>query len=79
MQIEFGSRSTVGQWTRLDSERLKVMVACGAAAGISATFNAPLAGPFFALELILRTFAAESFGAVVLASVTASILARDPR
>ncbi|MEH3153807.1 MAG: chloride channel protein [Gordonia paraffinivorans] len=76
VQIGSALGSTVGQWTRLDADRLKVMVACGAAAGISATFNAPLAGPFFALELILRTFAAESFGAVVLASVTASIVAR---
>ncbi|MGZ8177948.1 chloride channel protein [Williamsia sp. SKLECPSW1] len=76
VQIGSALGSTLGQWTRLDADRLKVMVACGAAAGISATFNAPLAGPFFALELILRTFAAESFGAVVLASVTASIVAR---
>ena len=44
--------------------------------GISATFNAPLAGPFFAMELILRNFAAESFGAVVLSSVTADVVGR---
>lgn len=44
--------------------------------GISATFNAPLAGPFFAMELILRNFAAESFGAVVLSSVAAAVVGR---
>ncbi|GAA1459139.1 chloride channel protein [Williamsia maris] len=76
VQIGSALGSTLGQWTRVDAGRLKVLVACGAAGGISATFNAPLAGPFFALELILRDFAAESFGAVVLSSVTASLLAR---
>ncbi len=44
--------------------------------GIAATFNTPLAGVFFAMELILRDFTAESFGAVVLSSVTASVVGR---
>ncbi|GGU96572.1 hypothetical protein GCM10010211_74920 [Streptomyces albospinus] len=52
-------------------------LACSSAAGgIAATFNAPLAGVFFAMELILRDFTAESFGMVVLASVTASVIGR---
>ena len=53
-----------------------MLVACGAAGGIAATFNAPLAGVFFAMELILRNFTAESFGMVVLSSVTASVIGR---
>jgi len=57
-------------------ERLRLLVACGAAGGIAATFNAPLAGVFFAMELILRDFTAESFGMVVLSSVTASVVGR---
>ncbi len=76
VQIGSAAGSTLAQLLRLDTPRMRLLVACGAAAGISATFNAPLAGPFFAMELILRNFAAESFGAVVLASVTADVVGR---
>lgn len=76
VQIGAALGSTFGRITRLSGSRVRVMVACGAAGGISATFNAPLAGPFFAMELILRDFTAESFGAVVLSSVMASIVGR---
>ena len=72
--------SALGSWLarvfRMPESRVRAMVACGAAGGIAATFNAPIAGVFFALELILADFAAGSFGAVVLASVTASIIGR---
>ncbi|MCV7014359.1 chloride channel protein [Mycolicibacterium madagascariense] len=76
VQIGSAAGSTIAQVLRLNTPRVRLLVACGAAAGISATFNAPLAGPFFAMELILRDFAAESFGAVVLASVTADVVGR---
>ncbi|MTD52632.1 chloride channel protein [Amycolatopsis sp. RM579] len=76
VQIGSALGSTFGRWFRLPEGRLRVLVACGAAGGIAATFNAPMAGPFFAMELILRNFAVESFGAVVLSSVTASVVGR---
>lgn len=76
VQIGSALGSTLGQAARLPESRLRILVACGAAGGIAATFNAPLAGPFFAMELILRNFAVESFGVVVLASVTASVVGR---
>ena len=76
VQIGSALGSALGRLTKLPEPRLRVLVACGAAGGIAATFNAPLTGPFFAMELILRDFAAESFGAVVLASVTASVIGR---
>ncbi|MDJ0356877.1 chloride channel protein [Paenarthrobacter sp. PH39-S1] len=73
--------SALGSWLarvfRMPESRVRALVACGAAGGIAATFNAPIAGVFFALELILADFAAGSFGAVVLASVTASIIGRS--
>jgi chloride channel protein, CIC family len=76
VQIGSALGSTLGQWLRVSESRLRLLVSCGAAGGISATFNAPIAGVFFALELILQDFAVESFGAVVLASVTADIIGR---
>jgi CIC family chloride channel protein len=77
VQIGSALGSTLGQLVRLDERRIKLLVACGAAGGIAATFNAPLAGVFFAMELILRQWATESFGMVVLSSVTASVIGRS--
>ena len=76
VQIGSALGSTLGRVTRLTENRMRVLVACGAAGGIAATFNAPLAGVFFAMELILRDFTVESFGVVVLSSVTASVIGR---
>jgi CIC family chloride channel protein len=76
VQIGAALGSTLGGIARASESRRRVLVACGSAAGIAATFNAPLAGVFFAMELILRDFAAESFGMVVLSSVTASVIGR---
>jgi chloride channel protein, CIC family len=76
VQIGSALGSTLGQLTRMPESRLRVLVACGAAGGISATFNAPIAGTFFGLELILRDFEADSFGVVVLSSFVADIIGR---
>jgi CIC family chloride channel protein len=76
VQIGSALGSLLGQLVRVTEPRLRLLVACGAAAGISATFNAPIAGVFFALELILRRFDTESFGFVVLSSVTADAIGR---
>ncbi|MEO7195679.1 MAG: chloride channel protein, partial [Pseudonocardiaceae bacterium] len=74
VQIGSALGSSLGQLVRLPERRLRLLVACGAAGGISATFNAPIAGVFFAMELILGDFGVESFGAVVLASVTSAVI-----
>lgn len=72
--------ATLGSWLgrlfRFRAKRLRVLVACGAAAGISAAFNAPLAGAFFALEEILGTFAGGFFSPVVVSAVIAAVVAR---
>ncbi|MEU7167726.1 chloride channel protein [Streptomyces morookaense] len=76
VQIGSALGSTVGRVARVSEHRMRLLVACGAAGGIAATFNAPLAGVFFAMELILRDFAIEAFAAVVLSSVTAGVIGR---
>ncbi|MFQ5692362.1 MAG: chloride channel protein [Nitrospinota bacterium] len=76
--VQIGSTlgSLVGQKLRLSGERIRTLVACGAAGGIAATFNAPIAGAIFAMEVILDEVSAGYFAAVVIASVTASELSR---
>lgn len=76
VQIGSALGSTVGRLVRAPEPRLRVLVACGAAGGIAATFNAPLAGVFFAMELILADFTAQAFGMVVIAAVTSAAIGR---
>jgi len=76
VQIGSALGSTWGQLFRMSDARIRTLVACGAAGGIAATFNAPIAGVFFALEIILGEFSTRSFGIVVIASVTASVIGR---
>lgn len=77
VQIGSALGSRLGGWAGSPETQLRTLVACGAAGGIAATFNAPIAGVFFALELILRDFAARSFAAVMLASIAASVVGRS--
>jgi CIC family chloride channel protein len=76
VQIGSALGSTGGRLLKVPEPRMKVLVACGAAGGIAATFNAPLAGVFFAMELILNDFVAEAFGMVVIAAVTSAAIGR---
>lgn len=72
VQIGSALGSGFGQAFRLSAERLKVLVGCGAAADISGTFNAPIAGALFALEVILGDFTVNTFSPIILSSVLAS-------
>lgn len=71
VQIGASFGSTLGQRLHLSQDWIRTLVACGSAGGISATFNAPIAGVFFALEVILGRFAARHFSFVVISSVVA--------
>ena len=76
VQVGSALGSTLGQVLHFSNERVRTLVACGAAAGIAATFNAPIAGSIFALEVILGRFTVRYFGTVVISSVVASVIGR---
>ncbi len=76
VQVGSALGSTLGQRFRFSEEHIRTLVACGSAAGIAATFNAPIAGSIFALEVILGRLTVRHFGAIVLSAVSASMIGR---
>jgi CIC family chloride channel protein len=76
VQVGSALASTVGQLVRMSESRLRIIVACGAAGGISATFNAPITGLFFGFEIVLREFSLDALFATSLGAVTADLISR---
>lgn len=77
VQIGSSIGSMIGQFLRIPSSRMRVLVGCGAAAGIAGTFNAPVAGALFAIEIILMDFAISSFSPIVISSVIATVVSHS--
>ena len=77
VQIGSAFASSLGQLARMSETRLRIIVACGAAGGIAATFNAPLTGVFFGFELILREVSIDALFAMILTAVTADLISRQ--
>jgi CIC family chloride channel protein len=76
VQIGSAFASTLGQVVRMSETKLRIIVACGAAGGIAATFNAPITGMFFGFEIILREFSLDALFATILSAVTADLVSR---
>ena len=68
--------SSLGSRLRLPPHRIKILLGCGAAAGMAAVYNVPIGGALFAMEVILGNFALEIFGPLVVASVLSTVVAR---
>jgi chloride channel protein, CIC family len=75
VQIGSALASALGQWVRMPENRMRILVACGAAGGISATFNAPITGVFFGVEIILREFSVDALFTVMLSAMLADVVA----
>ena len=76
IQIGAAIGSRIGQAMGMSKRRLRTLVACGAAAGIAGTFNAPVAGALFSVEVILGEFGAAQFSPIVISSVVATVVVR---
>nr|WP_286701662.1 chloride channel protein [Halomonas sp. UBA1491] len=68
--------SGLGLKLRLPNNSLRVLVACGTAAGISASFNTPIAGVIFAMEVVMMEYTLMSFMPVILASTMGALVAQ---
>jgi CIC family chloride channel protein len=69
VQLSAMIASRLGQLVRAPVPRLRLLVACGGAAGIAAAYNAPISGALFVSEIVLGSLAMDTFGPLVVASV----------
>lgn len=66
--------SLMGQWMRLPNNSIRTLVACGCAAAISASFNTPISGVIFAMEVVMMEYTIAGFTPIILASVSAAFV-----
>jgi CIC family chloride channel protein len=76
VQIGAAIGSGVGKVFSFSSARMKTVVACGAAGGLAATFNAPIGGAMFAVEVLIGEFGLKTFSPIIVSSVIATVVSR---
>ncbi len=76
VQLSAMIASLIGRLRKTPPLQLRVLVACGAAAGIAAAYNAPIAGALFVAEIVLESLSMETFGPLVFASVVSTLTVR---
>jgi len=69
--------SLMGQWMRLPNNSIRTLVACGCAAAISASFNTPISGVIFAMEVVMMEYTIAGFTPIILASVSAAFVTQS--
>lgn len=77
VQIGASLGSLFGQITQITARQMKTFVGAGAAAGIAATFNAPIAGSLFALEIIIGDFGLAQFSPIVVSAVISTLISHQ--
>lgn len=79
IQIGAAIGSGFGQWLRMSMSDIRVLIGCGAAAGIASIFNAPIAGVLFAVEVLLRDVSLRRFVPIIISSVMSSTITQAVR
>jgi len=69
--------SEIGYRLGLTEHQMRTLIGCGVAAGIAASFNTPIGGVLFALEVILADYAMATFSPIVISSVMATVISRS--